>query len=258
MKLIKLGTVTALLASGVVVGFQSDAKAAEAKTYQTKGDITFEQSTEPENPVHPIDPDPENPVLPTDPTNPDGPGSGTQGPLSIDYVSSLDFGSQEISNKNKTYYAKPQTFKSGQEPTPNYMQVTDKTGKVGGWRLTVEQGTDFIAQSADATNKKIVGAEITLNAADGKVASNSNSNEPKGQNVTLTGEGYSKAIFAAEKGQGAGLWTSTFGELAEIEGELLNTGASLMIPGSAQTDADKYTTKLVWKIENVPGFEMEE
>lgn len=252
MKIVKLGAVAALLASGVVVvGTEAN---AETKTYGTKGDITFEQSTEPEKPVHPGNPDPENPVIPIDPTNPEGPDSGTQGPLSIDYVSSLDFGSQEISNKTMTYYAKPQTFNTGQEATPNYMQVTDKTGKVGGWRLTVEQATDFTAQSADAANKTIVGAEISLEAGEGKIASNGNGVSPKARNIKLTGEGSGAAILAAEKGQGAGLWTSTFGELSEVDGEVFNTGASLTIPGSSQTDADKYTTELVWKIENVPGF----
>lgn len=255
MKLIKLGTVTALLASGVVVGLQTDVSAAEPKTYDTKGDITFEQSTSPEQPVHPENPDPENPVKPTDPTNPLGPGEGTQGPISIDYVSSLDFGSQEISNKNQIYYAKPQIYSTGQEDSPNYMQVTDKSGKVAGWRLTVEQKTGFMAKSADAANKEITGAEISINASEGKIASNGDSIKPKAKNIVLTGAGSSQAILAADKGAGAGLWTATFGKLEEVNGEVMNTGASLMIPGSSQTDADKYSTELVWKVENVPGFE---
>lgn len=253
MKLIKLGAVAALLASGVAVGIEADA--AENKTYTTKGDITFEQSTEPEQPVYPLNPDPENPVSPTDPTDPNGPGVGTQGPISIDYVSSLDFGKQEISNKNQTYFAKPQTFTTGQDDTPNYMQITDKSGKVAGWRLSVEQKTAFTAQSADATNKEIVGAEISLNAADGKISSNSNSLAPTAKNITLDGAGSTADILAADVGKGAGLWVATLGELETIDDEVVNTGASLMIPGSSQTDADKYTTELVWKVENVPGFE---
>lgn len=253
MKLIKLGAVAALLASGVAVGVEADA--AENKTYETKGDITFEQSTEPEKPVYPLDPDPENPVSPTDPTDPNGPGTGTQGPISIDYVSSLDFGMQEISNKNQTYYAKPQKFTTGQADSPNYMQVTDKSGLVAGWRLSVEQDTAFTAQSADAVNKEIVGAEITINAADGEISSNGNSAAPTAKNITLDGAGSTAPILAADAGEGAGLWVATFGDLETIEGEVFNTGASLMIPGSSQTDADKYTTELIWKIENVPGFE---
>lgn len=253
MKIVKLGAVAALLASGVaVVGTEAN---AETKTYGTTGDITFEQSTEPELPVYPGNPDPENPVKPTDPTDPNGPGPGTQGPISIDYVSSLDFGKQEISNKKEVYFAKPQTYETGQADSPNYMQVTDKSGKVAGWRLSVEQKTDFTAQSANATNKTIVGAEITLNAGDGEVASNGNSVAPAARNVTLTGAGSTQSILAAEVGKGAGLWTATLGDLETVDGEIVNTGASLMIPGSSQTDADKYSTALVWKIENVPGFE---
>ncbi|MBQ0137744.1 MAG: WxL domain-containing protein [Kurthia sp.] len=252
MKIVKLGAMAAILASGVI---GMEAKAEETKTYNTNGDITFEQSTEPEQPVYPGDPNPETPVKPTDPTNPDGPGEGTQGPISIDYISSLDFGKQEISNKNQLYYAKPQSYQSGEEDSPNFMQVTDKSGKVAGWRLSVEQVTDFTAQSEDATNKTITGAKITLNAADGEITSNSNSPKPSARNITLDGAGSSQAILSAEAGAGAGLWTSTFGELETTDETVVNTGASLMIPGSSQTDADKYTTELVWKIENVPGFE---
>jgi hypothetical protein len=37
------------------------------------------------------------PVDPVDPTDPNGPEPGTPGPLSIDYASSFDFGTQKIS-----------------------------------------------------------------------------------------------------------------------------------------------------------------
>lgn len=252
MKIVKLGAVAALLASGVV---GIEASAAEPKTYDTKGDITFEQSTEPELPTYPGDPDPENPVMPTDPTDPQGPGTGTQGPISIDYISSFNFGKQEISNKTQTYFANPQSYKSGEEDSPNYMQITDKSGKVAGWRLSVEQKTNFTAQDVNATNKTIGGAELALNAADGEIVSNGNSVKPTAKNIVLTGEGSSQAILAATKGTGAGLWTSTFGELETVDEKVFNTGVALTIPGSSQTDADKYTTELVWKIENVPGFE---
>lgn len=252
MKIVKIGAVAALLASSAA---GIEANATEKATYDTKGDITFEQSTEAELPTYPGKPDPEKPVTPIDPTNPDGPGPGTQGPLSIDYVSSFDFDKQEISNKTKTYFAKPQKFGTGEEDSPNYMQVTDKTGKVAGWRLSVEQTKDFTAQKEDATNKTITGAKITLNAADGEIASNGDSIKPSAKNIELVGKGSSQAILAAEKGAGAGLWTSTFGELETIAGDVVNTGVALTIPGSSQTDADKYTTELVWKMENVPGFE---
>lgn len=253
MKLVKLGAMAAIVVAGGLASL--NANAAETKTYDTQGDITFEQSTEPEAPVYPGEPNPETPVTPTDPTDPDGPGTGTQGPISIDYISSLDFGEQEISNKNQIYYAKPQSYKSGEEDSPNYMQITDKSGKVAGWRLSVEQATDFTAQSDDAANPTIEGAKITLNAKDGEITSNGDSPVPTARNIILDGAGATQSILAAEAGEGAGLWTSTFGELETLDDTVVNTGASLMIPGSSQTDADKYTTELVWKIENVPGFE---
>lgn len=253
MNLLKIGAAAALLATGMI---SMDASAEESNAYETKGEVTFEQSTEPELPVHPENPDPENPVKPIDPTDPNGPGTGTQGPISIDYVSSFDFGEQLISNKTETYYAAPQTFE-GETDSPNYMQVTDKSGKVAGWRLSVEQVTDFTAQSATATNKTIDGAKISINAEDGEVATSGTSAEPTAKNIILDGAGSSQGIFAAEAGEGSGLWTSTFGELETVDEEVVNTGVSLEIPGASQTDADKYQTELKWKIENVPGFSEE-
>ncbi|MEB5953235.1 WxL domain-containing protein, partial [Enterococcus innesii] len=70
----------------------------------SNGAITFEADPNPTNPVDPTDP--EKPVDPVDPTDPDGPNPGTNGPLSIDYASSLDFGVNKISNKNEVYYAR--------------------------------------------------------------------------------------------------------------------------------------------------------
>ena len=57
-------------------------------------------NTETTDPVDPLDP--EQPVTPVDPTNPDGkPNPGTNGPLSIDFASSLVFGEQKSRLKRK-------------------------------------------------------------------------------------------------------------------------------------------------------------
>ncbi|WP_256869283.1 WxL domain-containing protein, partial [Enterococcus thailandicus] len=55
--------------------------------------------------------DPTDPVDPTDPTDPEGPNPGTNGPLSIDYASSLDFGVQKITSKDQIYFAASQKYK---------------------------------------------------------------------------------------------------------------------------------------------------
>src|SRR5699024_11718832 len=70
--------------------------------------------------------DPVGPVDPTDPTQPNtdspednGNITGQNGPLSLDYVSHLDFGNQEISTSEEIYSS---------ETTEPYIQVTDLRG----------------------------------------------------------------------------------------------------------------------------------
>lgn len=257
MRMLKLGSALGVLVSSCFLMNLQLVHAIESKTYGTKGEVTFVQSTDPEFPVYPLDPNPEKPVQPIDPNNPNGPGidiPGTQGPLSIDFASTIQFGEQEISTKKETYFAEPQYYHTGENPTANYVQVTDKRGSQGGWRLSVEQRTDFTNQSTNAVNKTIVGAELSFKAGEGKILSSGLGSKPIGKNITLTGAGSTAAVVAAEAEKGLGLWTITFGELETINTKLKNTGVELMVPGKAQTDAAKYTTDLVWKLENVPGF----
>lgn len=60
--------------------------------------ITFEgTNTDPVTPVNPNDPDtPVDPNNPIDPDDPDNHGTGDNGPLSIDYVSNITFGTKDI------------------------------------------------------------------------------------------------------------------------------------------------------------------
>ncbi|MGH2245718.1 WxL domain-containing protein, partial [Enterococcus faecalis] len=74
--------------------------------YDSEQSIVFTPSTDGTDPVNTENHDPEKPVRPVDPTNPDGPNPGTPRPLSIDYASSLDFDSNEISNKDQTYFGR--------------------------------------------------------------------------------------------------------------------------------------------------------
>ena len=127
---------TGLLLSSAVLGGLS----ANAATQPSNGVVNFETDNTPTPPVDPVDPDPNKPVDPVDPTDPNGPEPGTPGPLSIDYASSFDFGTQKISTQTHTYNAALQKYKNGTPADgPNYVQVTDKTGLYTGWDLTVKQ-----------------------------------------------------------------------------------------------------------------------
>lgn len=93
MKKITLCLGTLLISSSILGATLVSAEEINM-TYKSNGAVTFEPNTDPVNPVDPTDPDEE--VDPVDPTDPEGPNPGTEGPLSIDYASSLDFGK----NKN--------------------------------------------------------------------------------------------------------------------------------------------------------------
>lgn len=94
MKKNMIGT---LLLSTLLLGGLATPAFAEGQA-TSKGDITF---TEPTNTVEPLNPtDPSKPVEPADPENP---ATGQTGPLTLDVVPELPFGTHEIESGTKTY-----------------------------------------------------------------------------------------------------------------------------------------------------------
>jgi len=222
---------------------------------ETKAQVQFIEDDSKQPPVDPTDPDTDNPKDPIDPTDPDNPvDDGTNGPLSLDYASILDFGENVISTQDQTYYAAPQLFR-GQDgqpdetnPVPLYAQVTDKRGGEQGWSLSVKQNGQF----KSATNKRdLTGAEITFSA--GNVYSYSQSNTPstvKEQfSLTPDGTGAAENVVEASEGEGFGTWVYRFGENAEKDYQAV----SLNVPGSTVKEKDTYTTSLTWTLNDVPS-----
>ena len=103
--------------------------------YTSSANLTLQAGT---GPVDPLDPtDPTNPVTPVDPGTP-----GASGNLTVDYGSTLYFGTQSISTQSKTYYAHPDMVKdqsNAVKVVPNYVQVTDQSGELSGWTLSLTQ-----------------------------------------------------------------------------------------------------------------------
>ena len=106
------------------------------RTYQSGGIVEFDPDEDPtRRTVDPVDPDPNNPVNPWDPTTPDHkPNPGTDGPLSIDFASSIDFGKNKITNKDETYYANPQYLWN--EDMSDFDPATTKTKLRTNYRQT--------------------------------------------------------------------------------------------------------------------------
>lgn len=219
--------------------------AADGGEYDTNGVITFTPNNGTTDPVDPVDPT--NPVKPVDPTDPSGPKPGTAGPLSIDYASSLDFGSQKITSKDEIYKAKAQKYldKDNVEKTgPNFVQVTDNRGTKKGWTLQMKQNSQFTTADAD----ELTGAEITFK--NGNVVTASDSEKPTGQaTIVADPSGDLKNVMSAKDGQGAGTYLLDWGTDAATAAESIE----LSVPGSTTKYAKKYSTTFTWVLSDTPG-----
>ena len=235
----------------------SSVLAAEKASYESNGIVEFTESNDITKPIDPTDPGEE--VDPIDPTDPEGPNPGTDGPLSIDYASSLHFGVNKITNADQTYFADAQEFNgelAGQS-RGNYVQISDHRGTVAGWTLTVAQtGGQFESKTAKQF-KILTGSLITF--GDAKPDSNAkDAPAPTAvQSFELDSEGASSLVMSAKDGQGAGTWVDYFGEseVMTINGQEVNKNkaVTLDVPGSTPKEATVYKTSLTWTLTDAPG-----
>lgn len=246
-KIISLASVMALglsMGAGVV-----SAAGQDGGEYTSNGLIQFIPG---KNPVDPVDPlDPEQPVEPTDPTNPDKkPNPGTSGPLSIDFASSFYFGENTITSKDETYYAKLQKYKdkdTDQElrEGPNYVQVTDNRGTLGGWTLKVKQTKQFETDDSH----KLEGAKITL--TNGNINTVSESTPATAvDEIEIDKMDADFLVMSAKKDAGAGTFLTRWGDedLAKSK-----ESVKLFVPGKAVKKKAQYRTSFVWTLTDVPG-----
>lgn len=237
--------------STTMINLSNTAMAAATQSVTTTGDVTFKEDTDTTGPVDPIDPI--DPVDPIDPITP------TEGPLSIDYASSLHFGEQKISAKDEVYQAAMDKIKDPADENstidkPNWVQVTDKRGTNAGWKLQVQQGAQLTTGTADAA-QELKGAQITLTNTAVKTGTDNQAGVPTGADViTLvpgddTTAGAAQDVMTAQVDQGMGTWVAGFGN--ETTGA---SSVSLSVPGaSAKVKDGKYTTNLTWVLTDTPA-----
>ncbi|MGX6962779.1 WxL domain-containing protein [Vagococcus xieshaowenii] len=252
-----------LLALWLVSSFTTVAFAQEdSSSITSNGHVQFIPSEDTTLPLHPENPDPEVPVSPWNPTDPEGkPEPGTPGPLSIDFVSTFDFGTNEISNKDQTYYANPQYYANDEgtavdtdKKTANYLQVTDLRGGASGWRLTVKQLAQFENQAAkypvlDGAEIRLVESQATSNVTD-------DTQRPTAHDVALT-PGEMSVVMQADSGEGFGTWLDSWGKIDTLpDGREKNTGVQFFIPGSTPKDAVNYQTEFVWTLTDAPDSQL--
>lgn len=231
-----------LASTALLVGVSFSAAtvfADEGGSLNTDGTITFEQGKAPE-PVNPV-----NPVEPITPDNPVGPiGEG----LTLDYVSTLDFGTKKISTTTQTYYAtadKGKNSKGEEISYPNYVQVSDLRGTKAGWNLSVKQNAQFTAGTDELTGAKLTfsNAELVTGA---KEADSYKPTATAGASFTLT-PGTELPLINSENGKGMGTWVYRFGDATKQAASI-----GLEVPGTTLQLAKAYSTTLTWQLNNTP------
>lgn len=219
-------------------------------------DITYTEDTTTNPPV--------DPEIPTDPVTPPGPVNPEGGPISVDFVSDLHFGTQSIQTAKGVYNAaeaKTKNSKDEEIKRGNWVQVTDKRsiGKDGpaGWTLKAQLTQQF----KNADNNELKGATLTY--TNPVVTSKTDQSgtiagiTPVG-NVELSydAQGTSSPMATAEKGSGFGTYFIQYGREAGFGGvteENKTSGESikLTVPEYTPLAASQYNAKITWTIEEL-------
>jgi len=249
-----------IIASEIITGgirepFQIEEKAIEGYKLQEIPDNTSGRFTEEEQPV--IFRYMKNTVNPVDPLNPEievdlesKPNlPEDQGLLSIDFVSSFNFGSQSISINDQTYYAQPQRLLNEDgtvretEERPNYVQISDRRpeSERNGWELAVTQQEQFKGKE----NQVLTGASITL--LNQQVVTAQGGTAPELQSVHPLIPGNRQRLLKAQGSEGMGTWIYRFGDA-----ETVKESVALNVPKGANPEATTYSTKLTWELSSVP------
>ena len=198
--------------------------------YDSEATVSFTEDIQAPGILDPTDPS--TPFVPGVNGNPVDPPTGDAGPLSLDYVSSLDFGSQNISMAEETYEAlslKP------------FIQVTDKRATSDGWNVTLS-ATEF-TDGANSLN----GA--TLNFRNGEAVSNNSFSPPTPAIVELTTDGTTVGVVSAAPDEGRGSWITRW--FPTNAGATTNDSVTLTVPGGIAKEA-AYASTLTWTLTNTP------
>ena len=194
--------------------------------------------------------DPLKPEIEVDPENkPELPEN--QGLLSIDFISSFNFGSQVISAQDQTYYAQPQRLLNedgtvnNTEQRPNYVQISDRRpeNERNGWQLAVTQKEQFKGKE----NQELKGASLSL--SNQQVVTPQFGTAPGLQSVPcVLIPGNRRTLLKAQGNEGTGTWIYRFGD-ADTQGE----SVALNVPKGATPKATTYSTTLIWELSTVPN-----
>jgi hypothetical protein len=256
MKLVRLATIAALTSTTLIGGVT--AFSSEQREVTTTGQVEFTSNNEDNLEVVPPETDPEVEIDPEVP--------GTTGPLSIVKAVTMNFGSQVISNQDKTYsmiaetarLANPEEGGPTEVPYVSFAQVQDTRGLNAGWNLQVSL-SDF---TSSTQNNVLTGAEIRFSDGRVKYEGSNQTNAPTTQgNHVLSPNAGALPIMTAESGKGAGVSSVVWGNQAALDTQfaaegnnpVTNDAIKLFVPGETAKDATTYQSTLTWELVSTPG-----
>ncbi|WP_368742772.1 WxL domain-containing protein [Enterococcus casseliflavus] len=254
MRFLRFATSTVLAATLLIGGFQGTA--AEVRVAETDGQVSFVPNDRDPTEVIPPDPGPEGPDVVIPPIGPEG----QTGPLTIAYAPTLDFGTQEISNRDAIYsmVAEKQqlTDTQGEEnkvPYVSFAQVQDTRGSNAGWRLTVA----LSAFESGTQHNELRGAQIIFASREVEYISFNQENAPSAHEagLRLDANGAAQAVLTADAGKGAGTSSVVWGDQDELNAQyqdqapvVRNEAIQLFVPGATAKDAALYVATLTWQL----------
>lgn len=197
--------------------------------------------------------DPLQPEVEVDPENkPELPDN--QGLLSIDFVSSFNFGTQTISVQNQIYYAKPQRIFHSNETTytfekrPNYVQISDRRSEdeQNGWQLAITQQGQFKTQEG----RELEGASIQFTNQQLQTAQGGKEPELLQEEAVVLVPNMKQLLVKAASKTGTGTWVYRFGDQHSA-----NKSVLLEVPSGTNAEVASYTTIFVWELSTVPDID---
>lgn len=201
-----------------------------ASVYAADSDVTvtFTAGTDPTPPVDPDDP--------SQPLTPAEPGTGEAGPLSIDYVTNITFGTQEISGSQMVYEAN--------ELKP-FLQVTDKRGTGAGWHVTASASA-----FSDGTDSTLPGSTLNFNAGEA-LSANATAAAPTAEDeVALTTDSDVVLVISAAVDTGLGTWVDRW--YPTDSGATSNNNVTLTVPAGSAT-LGTHTATITWTLTDAPA-----
>lgn len=183
------------LLSSVLVG-SSQAVAAEQNGYVSVEDSGVSGIIDPEHPEVIVDP---------------GEGPSTTGSLRIDYISSLNFGSEDLNKSGRKYDSLAQLFNGDTTARGYFIQISDFRPD-DGWELQLTQKDQFNSSIVqDTDNRYLKGAVLSFD--NGWANTNGTSSAPLVTRDAVSLESLDMAYTIASAGanEGKGSWTIAFG-----------------------------------------------